>query len=765
MLENNTARDRSHPVEVHLGRVDDQCSSLILSLSNISSQLPKHQSKSLIICLDNSGSMAGSGISQAKQAIQTLLEQVHGYNEQVILITFNSTATVLDLSGKSLIQQVECVQKIEATGGTSFSSAFQAMTQLHTLGQEVAIVFFTDGQDCESVEKREQDVKNLTCRLRTETNAFEFHTIGFTREHDVQLLTNITQLGSSQGSFQYAESSSIIASCVENLIGLVRSRSLSGVLKVVHSEEHEKIILSEKVSLEETENDGIKITCFLKNDLVFHEPSLKFFLEISGLEERIEIQIPSTHSVLSQSELISLQIKYIEKKLLDYAVEISSKTFDKSQLSVIHQEGQQLEERLLEITQEIQRIKDRILRKSLFTLRESIHNSLTNFNQVLADAMVGHLSNDKIATLNSLAYRSITKRSLQKKLDQRAQANVALFEKSEQFVKEYVNSLNFTQLRQEFESEADQLGSCFITCSNWIDLLEQQDCLCLTLNVARTQACVMDPSRVQILSIGTSLMSAEAFLDSVLFSLGNTENHAQVHGGFKDVELKKQNQEGQMTASIVTGTAREAITGVLPLYINETHWKVAKEKMKSIMGFVATLDVMGYSFQQIKTIPFLVLSKLLAAPEEERQSEFYKFQFKLVLDTCLKIYDECSENSNEEGIKMNDEVVSLVKNYNSNPLTRTVDVIPSNVVLLSQLYCAIKKGHFDMNSIDHDLFFKNVAEETLRRSGIPNIDSISESQLLQLLNVNIDTVVHNYIHTYKKEHAPKKDNRVMPFPY
>ena len=363
--------------------------------------------------------------------------------------------------------------------------------------------------------------------------------------------------------------------------------------------------------------------------------------------------------------------------------------------------------------------------------------------------MIGNLSNDKIATLNSLAYRSITKRGFQKKLDQRAQANVSLFEKSEQIVNEYVNSLNFTQLRQEFESEADQFGNCFITCSNWIDLLEQQDCLCLTLNVARTQACVMDPSRVQILSIGTSLMSAESYLDSVLYSLGNSENHAQVHGGIKDVELKKQNQDGQVTASIVSGTAREAITGVLPLYINEIHWKVAKEKMKSIMGFVATLDVMGYSFEQIKTVPFLVLTKLLQAQKEERQSEFYKFKFKLVLDTCLKIYEEYSEDGEESVVKMCDEVVSLVKNYNANPLTRTLDVIPSNVVLLSQLYCAIQKGYFDMNSIDHELFFKNIAEETLRRFGIPAIDSISDHQLLQLLNVNVEKVVHGHVNEYK----------------
>ena len=265
---------------VQLGRVDDQCSSLVLSLANLTPHFDQHKSKSLIICLDNSGSMSGSGISQAKQAIQSLLQQVQGFNEQIILITFNSHATVLDLSGQSISKQMECVERIQACGGTSFSSAFQAMTNLRTsssltttssqpLGEEVAIVFFTDGQDGESEEKRQVDIRQLTDRLNEVSKSFEFHTIGFTREHDVQLLTSITQLGSSQGTFQYAESSSSIATCVENLIGLVRTHSLSGVIKVVRVENdssEETIFHSDKVSLEETE-DGIKITCFLKNGL------------------------------------------------------------------------------------------------------------------------------------------------------------------------------------------------------------------------------------------------------------------------------------------------------------------------------------------------------------------------------------------------------------------------------------------------------------------------------------------------------------------
>jgi len=59
------------------------------------------------------------------------------------------------------------------------------------------------------------------------------------------------------------------------------------------------------------------------------------------------------------------------------------------------------------------------------------------------------------------------------------------------------------------------------------------------------------------------------------YAVEDTEQPEEKHGGFVRAAM----------ASVVKGLAREPITGCLPLFINEEHWRVAKHKMKPIMGY------------------------------------------------------------------------------------------------------------------------------------------------------------------------------------
>ena len=43
------------------------------------------------------------------------------------------------------------------------------------------------------------------------------------------------------------------------------------------------------------------------------------------------------------------------------------------------------------------------------------------------------------------------------------------------------------------------------------------------------------------------------------------------------------------------GLGRENITGVLPLALFDQHWGIAKRKMQPILGFMCTLDILGYN--------------------------------------------------------------------------------------------------------------------------------------------------------------------------
>ena len=72
------------------------------------------------------------------------------------------------------------------------------------------------------------------------------------------------------------------------------------------------------------------------------------------------------------------------------------------------------------------------------------------------------------------------------------------------------------------------------------------------------------------------------------------------HGGFEP-----KNDDGHLA----TGIGREGITGILPLFLFDDHWTIARRKVQPVFGFMCTLDIMGYSSEQLFTIPFLVLQK------------------------------------------------------------------------------------------------------------------------------------------------------------
>lgn len=70
------------------------------------------------------------------------------------------------------------------------------------------------------------------------------------------------------------------------------------------------------------------------------------------------------------------------------------------------------------------------------------------------------------------------------------------------------------------------------------------------------------------------------------------------HGGFNEC-----------SSHLALGIGREDINGIMPLYLFKEHWELCRKKMQPVFGFMCTLDVMGYSAEQVLTVPYLVLIK------------------------------------------------------------------------------------------------------------------------------------------------------------
>ena len=133
---------------------------------------------------------------------------------------------------------------------------------------------------------------------------------------------------------------------------------------------------------------------------------------------------------------------------------------------------------------------------------------------------------------------------------------------------------------------------------NVVELMENKDCMCIGLSIARSQATISDPTKLVIKEVYPVYMSLDSFLESSIFNLKMNQDAA---GGF---DLK---EEGKLAV----GAGRENISGVIPLYLFREHWELAKRKVQSLFGFMCTLEPLGYAASQFFTIPYLVLNKAI----------------------------------------------------------------------------------------------------------------------------------------------------------
>ena len=144
------------------------------------------------------------------------------------------------------------------------------------------------------------------------------------------------------------------------------------------------------------------------------------------------------------------------------------------------------------------------------------------------------------------------------------------------------------------------LGRCPISQCNVIELMKEKDCMGIGIAINRSEASINDPSKLIIDHVYPSYMSVDSFLESATFNLSMNKDAA---GNF-DIKDKG----GKLAVS----AGGQALTGLMPLFLFNEHWELAKRKAQALYGFMCTLEPLGYTSAQFFTIPFLVLAKALS---------------------------------------------------------------------------------------------------------------------------------------------------------
>lgn len=58
------------------------------------------------------------------------------------------------------------------------------------------------------------------------------------------------------------------------------------------------------------------------------------------------------------------------------------------------------------------------------------------------------------------------------------------------------------------------------------------------------------------------------------------------------------------------GKSREPINSWLPFFVNKEHWKRVKPQVPTILGYLCTLDPLGFAKSQFDVL-FMVLGKMI----------------------------------------------------------------------------------------------------------------------------------------------------------
>jgi uncharacterized protein YegL len=151
----------------------------------------------VVLVLDRSGSMSGSKMSQAQEAMSNLIDQL-GANDRVGLVSFSSDVTAFSNEMTSLSPQGRqdakaWIQSLHASGATDILAGLQRA--LSILGQprsqaHASIVLITDGQPTSGVTHPQAIIDAFT---GNNTHEVRLHTLGIGFDQDNAFLTQLAR--------------------------------------------------------------------------------------------------------------------------------------------------------------------------------------------------------------------------------------------------------------------------------------------------------------------------------------------------------------------------------------------------------------------------------------------------------------------------------------------------------------------------------------------------------------------------------------------
>ncbi|KAK7009384.1 hypothetical protein BgiMline_000905 [Biomphalaria glabrata] len=717
----------------------------------------KNKRTRIILVVDRSGSMSGNPFSQVKSALTEIVSQcLNNPNQIAEIILYAETAETVSFTAENF---KEAISNLTAFGSTSFKAAFDAVDVLLNKTKceaydSTVILFMTDGVDTISHQSKANEyAKKWSKSLKAFSHPITVHAVGFSKDHDLQFLTKIANAGSSQGLYRYCEPGDgpeALRDKLEELFDYVSVSDGLPIKFIVHLENPQDHLLcvdhqSEFIDgvIKQTENNGYfeyhaSGDCWVNCDSSSNDLKLSLSIELVLKKNKCKytIQIPCC----------IVDIKHIVHKdvgpVAVWNLNVMSRDIDILTTHLVdvitdRKDVFKLNERLNYFQNKMSKIEvfkpgyDKETRAMIMSKLKDIQGKLNKLHGMVAQYLRGETQGvSLLARVQDLRYEAqFSKVRRQRMMDRRVAKNFNI-------IKSDATNCSTVSEEQLKELSAEALGFyfCILSMCDVKDILidnsSMDNALGLGLAVTRPEHVVDNPTSIRIHSISGSLVSRTSVMDALEFKI-NLDSHLSAHGGFSFMA-----SDGSDLPHATVGSGREPINAWLPLYICPAHWERVKSCLRPSLGYLCTLDPMGYSDNQLDII-FMALGCMICKILESRSGEN---QLKIIY-ALQKTCQACMTEYN-----LTSQIIDTVNNFLLSPMGRFRHAVPSLQTLIGYLVSlpvATTRDLLGYTEVDEfsslsKLWVAFLSEVLRRASGSSPELHANENVILSLLNLIIN---------------------------
>lgn len=720
--------------------------------------LPLPKMKTILLVIDKSGSMNGENIKHTKIVLKQFLNYFKNalQDASVNLITFDTSQNLIkDLNKEDWPKIEKIVENIPAGGGTYFAGIFSTISDFiknRKMIEDLSIIFMTDGRI-----EYDSDLKNnfanitekleaLSQTIKTRVGQLDIHALGLGKGHDPFLLEKLINIKKEGSSFLFIINETGINPSFNAVKDMIVSNRIQGEIVLIdinaketriplilteleatnvllsNSREWESLVKNttpidiEAVNLDESYLE-IKIT----NGMVKE----KFTIKDYYLKNKDKIESVYRVSLLKIKERLN-QILSTLKKL------VKDNNYNFTALDKCKEEKVQINKEYQSVGRKIFRIHEQKSKNYLFQQCEDIGPLIKVIEDLLTGGYKQKVKSEILGQAIQLSHKNIKKKKYINELESKLPTIMRLFNKQDVTLKELSLNINLIKMTKAYPKQMFEEFKCYLTGNDFAESLLEQDCLCITFSIIRTATTAFNPGLVKINNIFAPLISAQSYLNS---------NKYGINLNFSG-EMDK---EEEITTN---GNEPEIMNAALPIFICKEHWQFSQLLIDRLLGWIVTLEPMGYHISQKLTIPFILMEKIFEENYLNPQKDFNQHYLRLVTDTCLHlmIFENEKEDSN---FKVN--ILKLYNSYTQYGTVRTPDSISKSSLFFIKLYCHVVLGWLtDFEKIKEIYYL--LIEENLRRIQPKLYSSFQDYEPMSLSKLTDDIEKEKTINKYCEEY-------------